>query len=506
MKKIIFLFVVVSGFILLPGCGNFGDLNKNPVQPTSLNPVYLLATAELGTSYGTQNLVYESILVQQTYTPFGGVLAGGNFNQDNRNNTNADWNQYYENGVKVLTDVIDKTKNDASRTNLYQMARIWRALVFQILTDTYGDIPYSEAGLGYLKGLQTPKYDTQESIYTDIIKELTEASAALDASKTIEKGDLIYNGDVSKWKKLGNSLLLRAGLRLVKVNPALAQSTVAKAVQGGVFQSNADNAILKHTSTYNNPIATTLNSTEKANYYLNDTFVNYLQQTADPRLKVIAVKYGDATQSLDKVGTENTNPAQQQGMPNGYDDGTIKNAPNFPGSYTKYSQLNRRTIANILAPAYFITYSQVSLLLAEAAQRGWVPGDVQALYKAGVTAHFKQMAEYDAVIGNIPQADIDAYFVANPFDASKALEQINTQYWVSCLMNAGEAWANLRRTGYPNFLVANTYPSQDVTPKGSLVRRLTYPINETSLNKANLTDAIARQGADNLNTRVWWDK
>jgi len=139
--------------------------------------------------------------VQQVWSPNSGVLAGANFNVDNKFNNGGMWSRYYRDVVRYLVDIIAQTKASPNRSNLYNMTRIWKAYAFMVLTDTYGDIPYTEAGLGFLAGNTAPKYDKQEAIYTDILKELREATAALDATKTIETGDVMYAGDVSKWKK-----------------------------------------------------------------------------------------------------------------------------------------------------------------------------------------------------------------------------------------------------------------------------------------------------------------
>jgi hypothetical protein len=113
----------------------------------------------------------------------------------------------------------------------------------------------------------------------------------------------------------------------------------------------------------------------------------------------------------------------------------------------------------------------------------------------------EQMAEYDDGSAIAPE-DIDAYLTAHPYDPANAMEQINTQYWVASLMNGPEAWANFRRTGYPD-LAPNPFPGKDIT--GDFIRRLTYPNSEISVNSDNVNAAIARMGADNLDTRVWWD-
>src|ERR1044072_3138503 len=138
------LYIVIIGILCLSaGCDkNFEKINTNPVLPSSLDPAYLLAQAELNASWGSGTLTYQSAIVQQTMHPFLGVLAGGNVNQKNPAVERLQWDQYYP-LVRNVADILDKTKNDTARSNLYHMARIWKAYIFQVLTDTYGDIPYA---------------------------------------------------------------------------------------------------------------------------------------------------------------------------------------------------------------------------------------------------------------------------------------------------------------------------------------------------------------------------
>ena len=195
-------------------------------------------------------------------------------------------------------------------------------------------------------------------------------------------------------------------------------------------------------------------------------------------------------------------------MPFGYSEATIDHAPDYPGksgAAWKYSQLNRSTVAKIDIPEFFITYAQTQLLLAEAAQRGWITGDPATYFEAGVRAHMDQMAQYDAT-ATISVADEDAYMLANPFDPANALEQINTQYWIASFQNGSEAWANFRRSGYPA-LTPNPYPSADPSVAGGFIHRLVYPAREKTVNTDNYNAAVTRMGGqDNLATRIFWDK
>ncbi|MBC7570240.1 MAG: SusD/RagB family nutrient-binding outer membrane lipoprotein [Spirosoma sp.] len=510
MKKTHLILSLVLLLVAASSCDkDFDQLNINPTAATSLNPVFLFNNAMVSTTFPGSTLVFEEPIVQQMFSPNSGVLAGGNFNIDNRGpaGPNAQlWQGYYQNVVRYLVAVIDQTKADPKRSNLYNMARIWKAYVFQVLTDSYGDIPYSQAGLGYIGSNILPKYDTQQSIYDDLIKELTEATAALDATKPTEAGEITYGGDIPKWKKAGNSILLRVGMRLSKVNPTLAQSTVQKAVTGGVMQSNADNLLIRNDGgNYKSAVGNTLNSTEAANYYLTKYFVDYLKTNADPRLMAIAVRYVGATSGSGQTAAAATrDPAKQLGMPLGFDNGTIPAQAKRDGlaSFYDYSQLDRTRLGRFDAPTFLVTYAQTQLLLAEAAQRTWTTGDPATFYNAGITAHMQQLGLVDAGSAIAP-ADITTYRNANPYTAAKALEQINTQYWVASFLNGPEAFANFRRSGFPA-LAPNPYPGKEI--KGLFINRLSYPDSEIAVNTANRQEAVTRQGADNLDTRVYWDK
>jgi hypothetical protein len=508
MKKIYsYLLVAFLVCSCLTSCDKgFDEMNMNPIALTSAEPGYLLNTAILNSTPGYGNLSYETTIVKQMITPFSGQGSAANFNQDNRGVSSGNWNTHYQSVVKGLVDVMYKTKDDPARANLYHMTRIWMAYSFMILTDTYGDIPYNQAGRTYLEGIVKPKYDTQESVYMDILKELETASAALDATKPRATSDILYDGDITKWKRLGYSLLLRAAMRLTKVNPAKAAEYVTKAVAGGLMQSNADNAIIRHTASFTNPVGSQLNGGQSAFFYLAEDFVSFLSNTKDPRLASIAVRYISATSGAQQVEARaNRTPAVQIGAPLGFDNTTIGKAVSEKKlvSLWDYSQLDRTRIAGLTAPSFLVTYAQTQLLLAEAAFRGWAPGDIATLYTNGIRAHMMQMATYGASTA-IPADAITTYLQANPLSPGKELEEINTQYWVASFMIGPETWANFRRSGFP-ILSPNKYPGSDLKTE-PFIRRLTYTDAELNVNKANVDQAISRQGPNLMDTRVWWDK
>lgn len=505
MKKIINYISILSILMYSSACdSNFDELNTNKVSATAIDPAFQLNAAIVGCAYPNGSLVYDIGVVQQIISPNSGVLTGANYNQDNRASTQELWQGYYRNVIKNTKDVISQIQDDPSRANLLQMTRIIQAFAFMVLTDDYGSIPYFEGGVGYSQQIYFPVYDSQDVIYADIIKELTEATGALNLAGEVETADILYGGDLNKWKSFGYSLLLRAGMRLSEVDAAKAQQVVQTAFQGGVILVNSDNAKIVHDANYTNTIGNMLNSTEASNFYLTEPFVEYLRSKSDPRLSAIAITYVGAKSGPEQTVASGTYAAEVHvGMPMGNDNaGAVKAAADLGlASFYEFAQADRRRLASNFAPNFLVTASQTNLLLAEARHRGWInSGDVESYYNAGVRAHMVQLGTVNE-LSSIPVSAIDAYLTANPFDASKALEQINTQYWVSSFLNGPEAFANFRRSGYP-MLESNPFPGKEV----DFINRLTYPNSEISVNSENVGAAISVQGADNLATKVWWDK
>ena len=153
-------------------------------------------------------------------------------------------------------------------------------------------------------------------------------------------------------------------------------------------------------------------------------------------------------------------------------------------------------------PMFFMTYAEVELLKAEAAVRGWHSGNAATHYENGVRAAMEYLSMYDPNAA-IDGASIDAYLTANPYNAATGMQQINEQIWAAVLLNEYEAFANWRRTGYPQFTPVN-YPG-NVTG-GTIPRRLRYREAEAVANPENYSAAVSQQGPDEFTTRVWWDR
>lgn len=494
--------------LLFAGCDkDFDEINTSKTAYVSLDPVIKLNKAIINTMEMGSRVQQLQIAYWLT-SPFGSSLAGANYNQYVPSMQEFPWVSFYPSSVVTTVDIIQQTKDDATKTNLYNAARIWKAYTFMVLTDTYGDIPYTEAGLGYLEQNTKPVYDSQESIYTDILKELDEASNALNPSGTAISGEILFAGNVTRWKRFGYSLLLRAAMRLSKVAPATSQTYVAKAVAGGLMQSNSDNAKLLRTPEYVNPIGSEISGNEKANYYAQKEFVELLKTTNDPRLGSWLHRFVGAQNATQQTAALRTkDPTKVKGIPLGYNDVTIASTFVTEGvvSLYDYSQFDWQVVFTNTSPQWYCTYSQTQLLLAEAITRGWATGDAATCYSNAIKADLERMADFGTQ-AVIPAATITAYVAANPLVPADAMKMINEQYWVVSIPNGFEAWSNFRRTGFP-LVSPNPYPASEIP--GEFIRRHVYPDRESASNKANLDAAIANQGGaanTKMNGRVWWDK
>lgn len=500
-------------FILLSGCDSgFDAMNTDDTAANEIEPMMVLNNQIQQTPssgiYG--HLLYDMAIVQQVVAPYGQTLAGGNLNQDNQTPWVID---YWDNDYSIFSEVvnvIENTEDSDIYFNAHQMARIWKAYTGLLITDTVGDAPYSEAGLAYQEGILNPSYDSQQEIYESALEEILDATESLDPNRRTESTDILYAGDIGNWKRFGYSLLLRFGMRVSEVDEQLAEQYVSAAYDGGVFQSNDDNALILRDSNYNFSLAGTFTGGERHNFYLTEYFVDHLQNTDDPRLSSFAVRYVGAETNGDQDDRLNrsTDPGDQVGLPIGNDQSTIDDQVSEDGlaSLYDYSQVDRDRMVRQQAPDILISYAQTQLLLAEAAERDWIPGNSEDYFSEGVRAHLEQMEIHHPDMA-IPESEIDAYVSqqTQEFLSGNSYEHIHTQYWIAGFMiNPREVFSNWRRTGYPE-LDPNPYPNQDIS--GDFIRRRPYLDRELSVNTQSVRDAIDNQGwsGNDLDVRVWWD-
>ncbi len=519
MIKTIKKLILISSVLLFAGCDKgFVKVNTDPYAITSVDPALLFAGAETSNigNWGAENTI-----VQQFITPYNtGATLGFSFNADVDLNSNAKWGEYTSD-IKNIVQAMALLGPNTSRVNLMSMLRIWKAQIFMGLVDDYGYVPYSEAGKAVTDQIFYPKYDAGEAVYDDLYKELKEGVAALNPSGDYVSADLFYGANaepstkttnaadqVAKWKKLGNSILLRLGMRYSKVNPTKAASIVAEAFAGGVMESNADNAFVKYDGTiYSYGDNAGLRNFSQFNYAA-EPFVDQLKSTNDPRAQFMIANFADPG-NVSADPNPDTVLANQFGVPIGIDAGVLGQAP-YRGTRAgglNYSQFNVNILASPAAPIFYVTYAQTSLLLAEAAHRGWIPGGdaaAQNYYEDGIRADMATYSMYPGATA-ISASEVNNY-LAQPdvaYNPTDALKLINTQYWIVNIRNPTEAFANFRRSGYPDLA-----PNPVVGDLGSpgFVRRLSYPDVEASANTENYQAAAAAMGGDKLSSRVFWDK
>lgn len=487
------------------GCNNdsITNINTNPNNPTSAppGPVFTQAVeSSAGRFVGNGFDLRQTEFVAQHW-------AEAQYPDEDRYarldpaSTQGTWNGSYPAELKDLSGVA-AAGVAASQPGTYAPAKILQAWDFEYLTDTWGDIPYSQAlAADSVGGSLTPAFDTQKSVYASLLATLTKASADLQgstASNTLGSADPVYGGSPAKWAMFANSLRARLAMRLINVDPATATAQLKAAFSdpGGVFTSNADMAKLvwPGDGIYNNPM--TNNFSTRDDHRVSKTLATILFATNDPRIPILMQPVADS--SLSGI-------SGYAGMPNGLSTsaaGTYIKTASRPGTYLWPGVTSVGTIgsaANKKLPSYFMTYSELAFIEAEAAERGiggpGLTGTAASYYNAGITASMTQRG--------VAASDIAAY-LAQPSvvyqGGTAGLIQIATQKWVSMVDDGAQSWAEWRRTCQPASIVAGPAAVINYVP-----RRFYYPTTEYSLNAANVAAANSVQGADNFGTRIYWD-
>ncbi len=497
MKKFLTLILASSLFIACDFDKGFDEMNINPTKAAQIDVNNKLASVFLRTSgeryeNWRASLIYSSMIVQHMSST--ATYWTGNFYTRNDGYATSLFDRAYPQQVKEIEDIINQLNEEGNSGTAMGVARIWRVFIFHRLTDLYGDIPYSEAGKGYIEGILKPAYDAQEDIYMDMLSELEAGIGQLGAN-TLGVSDLVYQGDVDKWRRFGNSLMLRLAMRLTKADAATAQAWATKAISAGTMSSNGDIAYIQHTL---GPAGINKNGhgevfSADGNPRLSKTFVDFLQ--GDPRLPILGARRSDGS----------TNPADLIGMPNGLTSGALE--AKYGNDNTVYAEPNRGVITGEDAPMVFQTYAEVEFLKAEASTRGWISSDAATHYNNGVKAAMQMLSMLYPNAAAISYAQVADYLAARPFDAANAMEMIHSQYWAATFLNEYEAFANWRRTGFP---VLQPFGGEAVydgnVTNGTIPRRLIYPMSEESTNAENFAAALSRQGPNEFTTRVWWDK
>ncbi|WP_443943909.1 SusD/RagB family nutrient-binding outer membrane lipoprotein [Pedobacter sp. AW1-32] len=507
------------------------EINTDPtkVTPEYYDPNELLSTAQLKyANLGYYQLLYQSTMMQifaSTYNYYNNgdkYINVGSFTDYQGRIFDEGYTQ-----ASTLREMqrLARSKDASAYSNLIAVGDIMFITILQRITDTYGDVPYTQAAKA-IEGIKYPLYDTQESIYDHMLNDLETAINTLDAEKPKPTADLFYQGDVEKWKKYGYSLMLRMAMRLTKANPTKAQLWAEKA-SGKTFTSINDNAIINtDASSFESQNGTSLALRTYSDYLevkWSKTFIDQLQVNNDPRLPLIAeIPQDGLTKNSNQNLTGNTDATAQNGLPNGYDllggATDIRNYSAYPGGtgtgtdfapLGKYSRPRTAVFLKLGGPIFVSTYAETEFLLAEAKVRGWnVSGTAAAHYSTALSAALQSLTQIDAT-ASVDANVLSAFVAQNPLNETsteESLKQINTQFWITMGTNFNfiEAWLNWKRSGYPKLTPVN-YPG-NVT-NATIPRRMIYLSTEILNNTENYKAAVARlSGGDVLTARVWWDK
>ncbi|MXV52894.1 SusD/RagB family nutrient-binding outer membrane lipoprotein [Pedobacter sp. HMF7647] len=475
-----YLLIAIS---LLAACkADFGNLNDDPTKVSSAPTKNLLTNAIQRVPFTTLGYI-DTLTYEQNGNYYVQYVSEGPYpGAANYTTLNQPWDAFYYRPLANLQAIIDYNTADnpladpsvnGSKNNQLAVARILRAFYFWTLTDKYGDIPYSEA----LKGIEniSPKYDKQQDIYYDLFKELKEASQQISETEAGVSGDILLHGNMTEWKKFANTTRLFMALRLVKNDYDKGKAEFTDAVSSGILSGNLENVIyhfLNDPKNYN-PWYNNYSVNQRNDYAISATLTDYMGQLNDPRLPLYGEVLADGT---------------VKGLPYG------QAAQSITGAFSRLGDDFRA--AN--SPAYIYTYAQVLFALAEGAKVGYLPGGdatAEEHYRNAIKSSFEMYGVFDEAAY---QTYISLPEIA--YSPAEGIKKIIYQKWIHQYLNGFEAWSDWRRTGFPVLKPAEE-GVVDYIP-----RRMGYPTDEATINTKNYQEAVARQGPDELGTRMWWDK
>jgi hypothetical protein len=455
---------------------DFKNLNTNPNQTTTPIPSALLTNVEanLGANLGfdagginTGSGLYAQYYSETQYTEVS---------RYNRPNYNYD--AYYAGPLEDLQNIISYNSDPAtagaaavfgSNQNQIAIARILKAHYVKFLTDAVGDLPYFDALKGNA-GVITAKYDNQQAIYQDLLKELTEAVAQFDDNGVTVQGDVIFDGNVAQWKKYANSLRLLLALNMQKADAATGKTEFLAALNdpAGVIENNSDNVTINYPGgNFPQPIYNYYVLIQRLDFAVSETMTDQLSSTSDPRASVFATS--------------------SKGFPYGL---TRDDAVAFAGANADWAMI----LAGLNTPSAsswtLISAANIDLARAEAAQLGWTSDVVATQFANGIQASFDQWGLGSAATYIAAQGAPDA-------------QKIAVQEWLAFFPNGLEGWDVVRRTGFPTLT-----PAPGTT--NGIPRRATYGTSDYNYNAANVTDAAARYTVNGIPdsqwARIWWDQ
>ncbi|GHB56169.1 SusD/RagB family nutrient-binding outer membrane lipoprotein [Persicitalea jodogahamensis] len=489
MKKYIniktFASLALVGALSITSCTkDFDELNTNPNSPTQIGAQYLLPSgieSSVDRYWGGRarferlNIDAAELYVQH-FTRNIYSNEGDNFSVSPALVAN-NWKSFYNDALLNFQRIIIQAGPNGTQPNAnYEgVALVMRSWVFSLLTDMYGPIPYTEALAGTSETpIYKPAYDPMEKVYAGLLNDLKIANEKLSVSGPAIAGDILYAGNILKWKKFANSLRLRLANRQAAKKPAESKAIMAEilgdATKYPIFTSNADNAALQTTSVLpsNNEWNQVMVQDGRTDWNISSTLADKLNALGDSRITVYANPNKDG---------------KYQGHSNGLPDAIAT-------SYLATSSTIGSYFVKVDAPEVIMTYSELNLILAEAALDGDITGDAKAYFEKGVTASFTQ---YGLTVPG------DYFTKVGAVTREKVLEQ----KWIALFGQGIEAWIEKRRTGFPKFPAFDSRAVLD--NDGIMPTRFPYPNSEYSLNQTNVEAAVGLIGGTNdMKTKLWW--
>ncbi|WP_126652329.1 SusD/RagB family nutrient-binding outer membrane lipoprotein [Chryseobacterium aureum] len=474
IKHILLSGALVSSLFAANSCQrDITTLNEDPKHPSVVPSSNLLATGLYQAFYymytGSVNFNNYRFFTQQwtetTYT------QETNYNLITRAQPRAHFNRMYVYSLNSLNQAMKNLPAELNEdadiaNNKWATLEISSIFVWENIVDTYGDVPYTQA----LKAetIKSPKYDDAKSIYLDLIKRLDVALSKINTSKTsYDTADLIYKGNMSKWKKLANSIKLRLAMNLADVDPAMSKSVAESAIAAGVIDSDtASFSLAFDGGTFSNPLFDDLVASGRNDFIPSSVIVSPMNTNSDPRRSAYFTPLTNGTFKGGVYGSQN--------------------------SYASNSHVNPNfTAAN--APAKLFSYTETQFLKAEAAARGYNVGDT--------AANLFALALQSSMMENgVSSVDALAYVAAHPLNAANWKQSIGYESWVAMWNNPFSAWNFVRRLDYP---VLQTPPNSQI---GGVPYRMLYSDQEYVVNFDNVSAAAAAIGGDKATTKLFWDK
>jgi len=482
LKKLYSILMILTAGLVTEGCtGDFEEMNTDPNNPVSISPALLLPNAIQvsvdrywghSTRFERLNIDAAMCWIQHLSRNIYINVEGDSY-EIPLTVSSGTWNALYNDALVNFESILKLSapEGEFPNANYYGVALIMKAFTFSYMTDVFGPIPYSEALKGTAEtAINSPKYDSMEEIYTGLLSDLRIANENLDPSGSAISGDILFHGDILKWKKFANSLRLKLANHQASKKPtesrAIMSEIVGEPSTYPVFTSNEDFAQLLHVDVIGSRNKMFDVFSTRSDWNVSSTLIEKLLELDDERITVYAQPLADGS---------------YVGLPNGLTDAA---AGNFTASIIGEKFLDPT------APSILMSYAELLFIKAEAAFDGDIQGDPATLLEEAIAASFDQHglempADYMSRIGEVNK------------------EAIMTQKWLALFGQGIEAWTEYRRTGYPVF--PQPHPSAVFYNEGVLPTRIEYPTSEYSLNKLSLDQGIEMLGGeDNMRMSLWW--